>query len=151
MKVQVQLTAGIESLFGTRDENIRLIEEALEVRTRVTNDSIEIEGEDQSVLRAESILVDYSGLLREGFVFQNGEALASGLDASLNSQSGRDVEPHDTTCSAPDAGRRDAHGAQNHADSTGSIEGLCSFHEVAKNLPDRICDHNPGNRTGYDY
>ena len=73
MKVQVQLTAGIESLFGTRDENIRLIEEALEVRTRVTNDSIEIEGEDQSVLRAESILVDYSGLLREGFVFQNGD------------------------------------------------------------------------------
>ncbi len=73
MKVQVQLTAGIESLFGTRDENIRLIEESLEVRTRVTNDSIEIEGEDQSVLRAESILVDYSGLLREGFVFQNGD------------------------------------------------------------------------------
>lgn len=73
MKVQVQLTAGIESLFGTRDENIRLIEESLEVRTRVTNDSIEIEGEDQSVLRAEAILVDYSGLLREGFVFQNGD------------------------------------------------------------------------------
>jgi phosphate starvation-inducible PhoH-like protein len=73
MKVQVQLTAGIESLFGTRDENIRLIEESLEVRTRVTNDSIEIEGDDQSVLRAESILVDYSGLLREGFVFQDGD------------------------------------------------------------------------------
>ena len=53
MKVQVQLSAGIESLFGTRDENMRLIEEGLDVRTRVTNDSIEIEGEDTNVLRAE--------------------------------------------------------------------------------------------------
>lgn len=73
MKVQVQLTAGIESLFGTRDENIRLIEEALEVRTRVTSDSIEIEGEDTNVLRAESIILDYAGLLREGFIFHNGD------------------------------------------------------------------------------
>ena len=73
MKVQVQLSAGIESFFGTRDENMRLIEEGLDVRTRVTNDSIEIEGEDTNVLRAESILVDYAVLLREGFVFQNGD------------------------------------------------------------------------------
>jgi phosphate starvation-inducible PhoH-like protein len=73
MKVQVQLTAGIESLFGTRDENIRLIEEALDVRTRVTSESIEIEGESASVIRAESILIDYAALLREGFVFQNGD------------------------------------------------------------------------------
>ena len=62
-------SAGIESLFGTRDENMRLIEEALEVRTRVTSDSIEIEGEDTNVLRAETILLDYAVLLREGFRF----------------------------------------------------------------------------------
>jgi phosphate starvation-inducible PhoH-like protein len=73
MKVNVQLTAGIESLFGTRDENIRLIEEALDVRTRVANDSIEIEGESANVIRAESILIDYAGLLKEGFVFGNGD------------------------------------------------------------------------------
>ena len=70
MKVQVQLSAGIESLFGTRDENIRLIEEALDVRTRVASDSIEIEGDSASVLRAEGILIDYAALLKEGFVFQ---------------------------------------------------------------------------------
>lgn len=73
MKVNVQLTAGIESLFGTRDENIRLIEEALDVRTRVANDSIEIEGESANVIRAESILIDYASLLKEGFVFNNGD------------------------------------------------------------------------------
>jgi len=73
MKVQVQLSAGIESLFGTRDENIRLIEEALDVRTRVDSDSIEIEGDSASVLRAEGILIDYAALLKEGFVFQSGD------------------------------------------------------------------------------
>src|SRR5215207_5663368 len=66
MKVNVQLTSGIESLFGTRDENIRLIESGLNVQTRVTSDSIEIEGEGEDVLRAEGILIDYAALLREG-------------------------------------------------------------------------------------
>jgi phosphate starvation-inducible PhoH-like protein len=73
MKVNVQLTAGIESLFGTRDENIRLIESGLDVTTRLTSDSIEIEGEPQSVLRAEAILIDYVELRREGFQFANGD------------------------------------------------------------------------------
>jgi phosphate starvation-inducible protein PhoH and related proteins len=73
MKVNVQLTSGIESLFGTRDENIRLMEAELDVKTRVTSDSIEIEGEDHAVLRAEAIIVDYAQLLREGYVFGNGD------------------------------------------------------------------------------
>jgi phosphate starvation-inducible protein PhoH and related proteins len=73
MKVNVQLSAGIESLFGTRDENIRLIESGLDVTTTITSDSIEIEGEPQSVLRAEAILVDYAELRREGFQVSNGD------------------------------------------------------------------------------
>jgi phosphate starvation-inducible PhoH-like protein len=73
MKVNVEISNGIEALFGTRDENIRLIETGLGVRTRITQDSIEIEGDEESVLRAEKILLDYSALLREGHVFQNGD------------------------------------------------------------------------------
>jgi phosphate starvation-inducible protein PhoH and related proteins len=73
MKVSVQITAGIESLFGTRDENIRLIESALQVETRMTPDTIEIEGEDSNVLRAEQILIDYAALVKEGHVFQGGD------------------------------------------------------------------------------
>ena len=73
MKVSVQMTNGIESLFGTRDENIRLLEGGLNVRTRIANESIEIEGEDASVLRAESILADYASLIRQGHVFSNGD------------------------------------------------------------------------------
>lgn len=70
MKVSVQITNGIESLFGTRDENIRLLESGLNIKTHVTSDSIEIEGDDESVLRAENILVDYAQLRREGQAFE---------------------------------------------------------------------------------
>jgi phosphate starvation-inducible PhoH-like protein len=73
MKVNVEISNGIEALFGTRDENIRLIETGLGVRTRIAHDSIEIEGDEENVLRAESILVDYASLVREGHVFQNGD------------------------------------------------------------------------------
>ncbi len=73
MKSNVQITRGIESLFGTRDENIRLIEEGLCVRTRLLNDSLEIEGEDAAVERACSILRDYASLIKEGHVFNNGD------------------------------------------------------------------------------
>jgi len=73
MKSNVQISRGIESLFGTRDENIRLIETGLNVRTRLLNDSIEIEGEEPAVGRATGILNDYATLVREGHVFNNGD------------------------------------------------------------------------------
>src|SRR5487761_2292352 len=73
MKSNVQISRGIESLFGTRDENIRLIEDGLNVRTRLLNDSLEIEGDDHAVERASSILNDYEALVREGHVFHNGD------------------------------------------------------------------------------
>ena len=73
MKSSVQISRGIESLFGTRDENIRLIENGLAVRTRLLNDSLEIEGEEEAVARASGILNDYAALVREGHVFNNGD------------------------------------------------------------------------------
>ena len=73
MKSVVQISRGIESLFGTRDENIRLIESNLNVRTRLLNDSLEIEGDDASVARTAQILNDYVALVREGHTFNNGD------------------------------------------------------------------------------
>ena len=73
MKSSIQIIRGIESLFGTRDENIRLIESGLNVRARLLNDALEIEGEDAGVLRAEGILKDYASLVKEGHVFNNGD------------------------------------------------------------------------------
>jgi phosphate starvation-inducible protein PhoH and related proteins len=74
MKSSVQISRGIESLFGTRDENIRLLESELSLRTRLLDgDSLEIEGEEAQVRRAERILEDYVSLVKEGHVFNNGD------------------------------------------------------------------------------
>ena len=73
MKASVQISRGVESLFGTRDENIRLIESGLKVNTQLIDSLLEIEGEAEAVARAESILEDYVTLVREGHVFNNGD------------------------------------------------------------------------------
>ena len=73
MKASVRIGKGVESLFGTRDENIRLIESGLCVHTHLVENSLEIEGEAPNVSRAESILEDYNTLVREGHVFNNGD------------------------------------------------------------------------------
>jgi phosphate starvation-inducible PhoH-like protein len=72
-KSSVRISRGVESLFGTRDENIRLIESGLGVHTQLVDNNIEIEGEAENVTRAEHILEDYNALLREGHVFNNGD------------------------------------------------------------------------------
>src|SRR3981081_4409324 len=73
MKVSVPIVRGIESLFGTRAENIRLIESSLKISTQLIDNSLEIEGEPANVSRAENILEDYVALVREGHVFNNGD------------------------------------------------------------------------------
>src|SRR5271167_1074351 len=73
MKASVQISRGVESLFGTRDENIRLIESGLKVNTQLIDNLLEIEGEAEAVSRAETILEDYCALVREGHVFNNGD------------------------------------------------------------------------------
>ena len=73
MKASVQISRGVESLFGTRDENIRLIESGFKVNTQLVDNRLEIEGEDANVQRAEGILEEYAALVREGHVFTNGD------------------------------------------------------------------------------
>jgi len=73
MKATVQVSRGIENLFGTRDENLRLIETGLSVSTKLDSDTIEIEGEPEDVARDERIFEDYFALVREGVIFKNGD------------------------------------------------------------------------------
>ncbi len=73
MKVSVEISHGIESLFGTRDENIRLLEAGLNISTHLQDNSLEIEGEDWNVARAGDILEEYASLVREGHIFNNGD------------------------------------------------------------------------------
>jgi phosphate starvation-inducible protein PhoH and related proteins len=73
MRSSVQISRGIESLFGTRDENIRLIESGFRINTHLVENSLELEGEPGDVARAENILEEYVALVREGHVFNNGD------------------------------------------------------------------------------
>ena len=73
MKASVRISRGVESLFGTRDENIRLLESGLNVHTQLVDNNLEIEGDADNVSRAENILEDYNTLIREGHVFNNGD------------------------------------------------------------------------------
>jgi phosphate starvation-inducible PhoH-like protein len=73
MKASVPISRGVESLFGTRDENIRLLETGLNINTQLVDSNLEIEGEEANVARAENILEDYNVLLRDGHVFNNGD------------------------------------------------------------------------------
>src|SRR3990170_2086913 len=73
MKKEVQLNSGIEVLFGTLDENLRLLETTLHISTHLKNGYLEIEGEAADVERMERILEDYVQLVSEGVSFNNGE------------------------------------------------------------------------------
>ncbi|MBI5086689.1 MAG: PhoH family protein [Acidobacteria bacterium] len=73
MRARVPLIRGMEAFFGTRDENLRLLESGLSVSTRLTNDAFEIEGEPEAVARAEQILRDYVDLAENGHKFLPGD------------------------------------------------------------------------------
>jgi phosphate starvation-inducible PhoH-like protein len=73
MKTRVPLTRGVESLFGVRDENIRLLEDGLGVQTQLLAEELEIEGEPGAVARAGRIVEEYVELVRAGASIPAGE------------------------------------------------------------------------------
>jgi phosphate starvation-inducible PhoH-like protein len=73
MKKNIDISPNIETLFGTRDENLRLLEDGLNVAINLRADSIEITGAAGDVGRAEQVFADYEYLLRAGHSFVNGD------------------------------------------------------------------------------
>lgn len=73
MKKNIETSPNVETLFGTRDENLRMLEDGLNVSIELTPDSIEIEGAPRDVARAEQVFTDYDHLQRSSFTFQNGD------------------------------------------------------------------------------
>jgi len=73
MKKNIEITPNIETLFGTRDENLRLLEDGLNVTIDLLADAVKIEGAAQDVQRAEQVFTDYGHLQRAGFEFKNGD------------------------------------------------------------------------------
>jgi phosphate starvation-inducible PhoH-like protein len=63
---KVTLNRTLESFFGTRDENIRVLESGLGVLMRLSSDAFEIEGDEAQVARAEHIVQDYLNLVENG-------------------------------------------------------------------------------------
>ncbi|HUX65995.1 MAG TPA: PhoH family protein [Terriglobales bacterium] len=76
MKKSLEFSPGIEALFGPLDENLRLLEEQLQVGVRLGPAAIELEGEPAAVARLEEIFADFQRLSSEGFQFQNGNLRA---------------------------------------------------------------------------
>src|SRR5579872_209398 len=73
MKKNIEISSNIGTLFGTRDENLHLLEDGLNVTIDLKAESVEIEGAARDVARAEQVFSDYDQLQRSGFVFNNGD------------------------------------------------------------------------------
>ncbi len=76
MRRTIQIAGGLEPLFGTLDENLKLFESALHVTTQLEDNQLAIEGEPAQVDRAVRILDEYNQLVREGRVLDNGSVKA---------------------------------------------------------------------------
>ncbi|MBZ5645159.1 MAG: PhoH family protein [Acidobacteriia bacterium] len=76
MRRTVQIAGGLESLFGTLDENVKLLESSLHVTTHLQDDHLAVEGEASQVERAVRILNEYNQLVREGRRMSHGDVKA---------------------------------------------------------------------------
>ena len=76
MRRTVQIAGGVESLFGTLDENVKLLESALRVTTQLHDGHIAIEGEASQVDRAVRLIDEYNQLVREGRRMNHGDVKA---------------------------------------------------------------------------
>ena len=73
VKTSLPLTPGIEPLYGTRDENLRLMEDSLGVQIDLRSDSVRVMGDADAVARVEAIFADFEHLRRTGVHPHNGE------------------------------------------------------------------------------
>jgi phosphate starvation-inducible PhoH-like protein len=73
MKKNIELRPNVETLFGTRDENLHLLEDGLNVTVELKPNSIQIEGSPEDVARVEQVFDDFEYLRAHGQLLFNGE------------------------------------------------------------------------------
>jgi phosphate starvation-inducible PhoH-like protein len=73
MRKKIEITPNLETLFGTRDENLHILEDGLRVSIDMLSDSVGIEGSAENVARTEQIFADFEHLRRNGYTFHNGD------------------------------------------------------------------------------
>ena len=64
---------GVESLFGTYDENLKHLETLFGVRIRTTGNDLIVEGEPTDVARAEKVIDQLTALMRGGYRLAKGD------------------------------------------------------------------------------
>lgn len=104
MKIALEITPNLEPLFGTRDENLQLIEDVLGVRIDLRSEAIEVEGPQRALDRVGQIFADFEALRRQGIHPHNGE-----LNEMLRLVV---TDPAVTLKSLADSGRQRAAGAR---------------------------------------
>ena len=75
IKKTIAITPGIEPLYGTHDENLRLMEDHLHVTIDLRSDGIHVCGEPDAVSRVQCVFSDFEALRRSGVNLHNGELL----------------------------------------------------------------------------
>ncbi len=73
MKKFLEITPGIEPLYGTHDENLKLLEDGLHVTIDLRSDAIEVTGDAAGVERVERVFSDFDALRKAGVNPSNGE------------------------------------------------------------------------------
>jgi len=73
LKIALEITPNLEPLFGTRDENLRLMEDSLGVRIDLRSDAVHVQGPEVGVSRVQRIFQDFEALRRQGVNPHNGE------------------------------------------------------------------------------
>ncbi len=73
MKKTLEITPNLEPLFGTRDENLRLLEDNLQVRIDLRSDAVHVEGSAEAISRVQAVFDDYEFMRRSGITLNNGE------------------------------------------------------------------------------
>jgi phosphate starvation-inducible protein PhoH and related proteins len=73
MRKSIEVSPNIETLFGTRDENLHVLEDGLNINIDLRSDSLELEGTPRDIARAEQVFTEYEQLQRAGHVFNNGD------------------------------------------------------------------------------
>lgn len=73
MRKSIEVSPNIEIFFGTRDENLHVLEDGLNINIDLRSNSVELEGTPGDIARAEQVFTDYDQLQRSGHVFTNGD------------------------------------------------------------------------------
>jgi len=73
MVTSVRIRKGVQALVGTYDGNLKLLERCFQVSAHLGEETLEIEGEEANVRRAQRLAEEYSELVEKGTRFEGAE------------------------------------------------------------------------------